>query len=276
MTAAKSPAIDEHGIIQEGPYAGRPLSDVLEYAQTLEQAIAGEGTPPARPPAGQPPTPTPAQRLQNDANNRVDPAQLFTWRQFEEQDLESFLSTVTDYEKYKAKIDKILENMHPMQRAQRGMHKRVYEMVKLEDPEVAARFYAKPEDPPPPPAEGDEPPVTEEPSAAPPAAPPTPQGATPPAPPEPPRRPTPPVSAPTGGRRPPTTPRTPTLKVPAGYEDKVANFARHAGYESAEKYLEELQKGGMTQDRLEDTLTRRTAGTSTARSSVYDRQLKRG
>jgi hypothetical protein len=125
------PDIDEHGVIRDGPFAGLKAEEVFEFAERAASTQERErvDAPPST-------TKTPADALKAASAARTDPMNQFTFTQFERIDEEDFSKTVPDYDKYREKIANVKKTMSAEQRAQRGVHKFIYQNVRMDDPEV--------------------------------------------------------------------------------------------------------------------------------------------
>jgi hypothetical protein len=132
--------VDANGIIQDGPFQGSHVDDLEKYADDLQKAMASQGKP-QTPPQGQQtqqssPPPNPNQTLQNHAAQRVAPLHAVMLGRMEQDDEAEFSRSVSDYATYKDKINKIKEGLTPEARVQRGLHRQLYGMVKLNDDPV--------------------------------------------------------------------------------------------------------------------------------------------
>jgi hypothetical protein len=124
------PDIDEHGIVRSGPFAGLKAEEVFAFAEasaSSRREAEGNNETPAR---------NPAEALKEASSARTDPMNQFTFQQFERIDEENFSKTVPDYDKYKDKIANVKKTMNASQRAQQGVHKFIYQNVRMDDPEV--------------------------------------------------------------------------------------------------------------------------------------------
>jgi len=258
------------GVFKSGRFTGFSVSDVANYAQTLETAARGTTRPQnASPPPQQAQTPppqgaqadSPEARLAAANNARMDPLNFSLIQRLELDDENEFRAQVQDYDKYKARIDDVKKNIPVHARAQRGLHRQIYINVKSSEPEFAEQVFrmeAKTEPPPdggqaetpPPPVPPDRVPVKEHTRSAP-----SPKAVSPTLPPTPASRQT---------QTPPPV-RAPKL-VP---NDKLRKFCRATG-QDVNAYLIRLEDMGKTQADVDEL----NAGPADRRS-VYDRTLAR-
>jgi hypothetical protein len=147
--------VDANGIIQDGPFQGHHIDDLEKYADDLQKAVAtGQPSKPQtqQPPQAPPPT-NPNQTLQNHAAQRVGPLHAVMLGRMEQDDEAEFSRSVNDYDKFKEKINKIKEGLTPEARVQRGLHKQLYGLVKLnDDPATRHAMFGEPLPPTPPPS----------------------------------------------------------------------------------------------------------------------------
>jgi hypothetical protein len=254
-------AVDTEGnITTPGRFQGRSLDEVMNYLDGLEAAVTNPDKPPPAPPNKEPAKePTAAERLAASAANRIDPLQAMTLQRLEQDDEAAFAATVTDYEVYREKINKLKESIAPQYRAQKNLHRTLYINVKSQDESIRRRIYdpveKKVEDPPageeappspgaPPAAAVDPPPARSGPKAAP------------------------PMASPTPGNRPPPKVDEKARKPKLIATDKVRSLCRQLN-QDVDKYLIRLEDQGMSQSDLDTAgqLGKREEG----RKSVYDR-----
>lgn len=255
-------ATDENGVITSGRFQGHKLADVLQYAESLEQAAAVP--PPAEP--ARPATPDPVAALAAHAAERVDTSTALLMQRLEADDEAAFAATVPDYEKYRKQIADIKAQMPPQQRMQKGVHYFVYSMIKAgTDPTVKAAILNTPATPP---AEPEEPAAETpaEPAVPPPAAAPAGRSESVPAPKP---KAVPPAAAPTPSARKAAEPTARKPKLVA--TEKITRQARAFGM-SIEDYLFRLEDQGITQDEI-STAEARTPRNA-RRETVYDRALR--
>lgn len=145
------------GVFTSGPYAGQSVDDVMAYLSNLETAIA-EGREVAARQVEKPKVkPDSRAALEQHASERVDPIMLLTWQRLEQEDEERFASSVPDYATYKEDIDKAKALMHPAQRVQTGLHRRLYLNFRVDkDPDAFTRLVGKAQKEEPSPEETDE------------------------------------------------------------------------------------------------------------------------
>ena len=237
MAGVNVPGIDigEDGIVKSGRFVGYHINDVMQYLEHLEKASA-EGTPAAEPPPP-PPPPDPKATLEARAGARVDNVNQMaqaTALRLEQDDEESFASTVGDYDQWRAKVAEIKKTTNPELRMQKGYHRQVYLFLKSQDPAVARQLLGQP------PLEEPEP---EEPEAEP-EAPPPPVAPPPPAPKA---TPVPPASAKATPAARAAAPATKASKLTA--TPKLAQMAAGMGM-STEAYLLKLEAEGVSQDTI--------------------------
>jgi len=265
------PDIDEHGIVRSGPFAGLKAEEVFEFAaasaaSNRENNANNNNEPPAQ---------TPADKLRAAADARTNPMNQFTFAQFEKIDEDNFSKTVPDYDKYKEKITNVKKTMSPDQRAQQGVHKFIYQNVRMEDPKVQEVIFGTipPPGEKPPTVDDDGNPITPETPPADAAPPPTPEDPKPPAPaPRPAAKPVPPpVAKPTprsAGTPPASSTPKPTLKA----TPKVIALAERYSM-TIDEYLGRLEEQGYTQEQLNNlSLPSSARATPSSRPrSIYDR-----
>lgn len=257
------PDIDEHGIVRSGPFAGLKAEEVFEFAEASaasKREAEGHGQPP--------PARNPAETLSAAAKARTDPMNTFTFAQFERIDEDNFSKTVPDYDKYKEKIANVKKTMTPDQRAQQGVHKFIYQNVRMDDPEVQKVIFGTI----PPPGVVEEPPDAEVPAVSEeeeaPAAPVAPPAkapvakATPKSVPSPVAKPTPRSTA-----APPAVVKS-TLKA----TPKVIALAERYSM-TVDEYLGHLEAQGYTQEQLNNLSLPSSARTNPTNRprSIYDR-----
>jgi hypothetical protein len=257
------PDIDEHGIIRSGPFSGLKAEEVFAFAEAsaASQKESGEGD-------GRPPAPkNPADTLKDAARARTDPMNQFTFAQFERIDEENFSKTVPDYDKYKEKIAAVKKTMSPDQRAQQGVHKFIYQNVRMDDPEVQKVIFGV--IPPPgtePPPDDEVPPVPDEEAEAE-----APDNEPPPPPPKKPvAKPVPsPVAKPTPRA---TVAAKPVAKSALKATPKIIALAERYSM-TVEEYLAHLETSGYTQEQLNNLSLPSSARAqpSSRPRSIYDR-----
>jgi len=253
------PDIDEHGIVRSGPFAGLKAEEVFAFAEaSAASRREAEGEPPA------PAQKTPADALKDAARARTDPMNAFTFSQFERIDEENFSKTVPDYDKYKEKIANVKKTMSPDQRAQQGVHKFIYQNVRMDDPEVQKVIFGV--IPPPEAPQNEEVPEGEEeqPEA------PEPKPETPPAPkpaakavPSPVAKPTPRSAA-----TPAAVAKSSSLKA----TPKIIALAERYSM-TVDEYLSRMEEQGYSQEQLNNLSLPSSARTqpSNRPRSIYDR-----
>jgi hypothetical protein len=243
-------AVDKDGYILDGRFAGRHVSTVVAYAESLENAGGSE---PAKPPQAKP---DPQEALEAHASGRVDAAQQLTALRLEQDDEIAFKEKVgpDETKKYLDQIKTVLKQMPVAQRVTRDIHWAIYVQLKSREPDFSGFAAAKPAEPPPPaepPAESEEPPVEQPPAEEPKA----------------------PVRQPKAA--PPTVPPTPASRSAAPKErkpklqpnEKIRAAAREWGI-PVESYLLQLEDRGITQNDIE----RQSAPKEDQRrKSVFDR-----
>jgi hypothetical protein len=262
------PDIDEHGIVRSGPFAGLKAEEVFAFAEATASSRRESGE------TNEPPAPTPADKLKAAADARTSPMNQFTFAQFEKIDEDNFSRTVPDYDKYKDKILSVKKTMSPDQRAQQGVHKFIYQNVRMEDPEVQKVIFGTipPPGEKPPKVDDDGNPIVPETPPENAAPPPTPEDPKPPAAPRPAPKPVPPpVAKPTprsaGVPAAAATPK-PTLKA----TPKVIALAERYSM-TIDEYLGRLEEQGYTQEQLNNlSLPSSARATPSSRPrSIYDR-----
>jgi len=242
--------IDQNGIIQSGRFSGQHVSNVLQYAQSLEEAMKEGLETPQGPPREA--KPDPGSTLNAHAAPRVDAAQSLIWQRLELDDEAEFARTVPDYEAFKEEINKAKQTIPPVQRIAKGLHKFLYLNVKAQKDEGVQRaLFGKKEEAvsPPAPSKEEAPPIETE-TPPPPSPKPVPVAATP--------TPVSRAAAPTQKERKP--------KLHAS--DKVERSAAASGI-PLEEYLLILEDQGVTQDQID--LASRPASSRPYRSRAYDR-----
>jgi len=248
--------VDENGVITEGRFKGYELSDVLQYAETLEAA----GSPPQKTetPPQQKAEATPEGRLAAANADRLSPIQAQTAMRLEQDDERAFIATgnngrpVADYEKYRKAIEELKKPMPVEGRITQGLHRQLYIVVKGNDNEARGVLF---DVPPPAPPPDEEPVVPEEP---PPAEPPRVQGkAAPPAAPG-----TPAARA----EQPKQRAKPPKLVA----NERIRKFCNHWGL-NVDDYLRRLEAEGRTQAEI-DGMAVSTTNTAKGRL-VYDRPV---
>lgn len=259
--------MDKDGYILEGRFAGKHISTIVTYAQSLEDAIPEEDRP--KPKAK--PT-TPADELERHATGRVDTATALMAKRFLSDDEQSFRATVGEevWKKYGENIGKIAASLAPAQQMQKGIHWAIYIQMRAGDPEFVKSVLAQPKEEEHQEteeekaareareAEGDEeqPPVPEKKAAAPPPPPPV----------KPVPKAAPPTVPPTSrDRTPPPSQKKPKLVA----NEKIIHAARVWGT-TTEAYLLQLEARGVTQAELE---TISIPKEETRRKSVFDRKV---
>jgi len=240
---------DPNSIISEGPFAGLTVQQALDHATAVHAAAEHNQVVPA------PPKPPVVPPVAPNGDN-VDTVTLLTLQRLEQDDETAFASSVADYATYKARIDDIKKNLHPVQRMQKGLHKRLYENLRLEEPGVQDHIYGRP------PAVVEPPPV-EELVVVPPVAvvPPVPVPVVP--------RPAPPTATPTPASRVATPPAPGVRKPKLIATPKVTEAAGVWGM-TVDEYLISLEDRGMTQDELDKGSSPR-ATTQQFGSTAYGR-----
>jgi hypothetical protein len=258
------PDIDEHGIVRSGPFAGLKASEVFEFAEASAASRRESGEEEPRTPAAK----SPADTLKDAARARTDPMNQFTFAQFERIDEDNFSKTVPDYDKYKDKIAAVKKTMSPDQRAQQGVHKFIYQNVRMDDPEVQKVIFGVI---PPPGGETEEenaevpavPEEGEEPAApvAPPAKAPAPKATPKPVPS--------PVAKPTA-RATPVVPAVAKSGLKA--TPKIIALAERYSM-TVDEYLAHLETSGYTQEQLNNLSLPSSARAqpSSRPRSIYDR-----
>jgi hypothetical protein len=258
MAEAQQLVTDQNGFITEGRFAGMHISQLAEYASSLEQHAQSA-------PGEQPPPQTPQQRLAAAGGGRVDNATLLTWQRLEQDDETAFAAQVGDYEEYRKDIEEIKRRMPPEQRVQRGFHEMLYTNVKLQKkPELRKSLYGQAA-----PAVVEETEEGEEQQAeTEPVAPQVPAGRpTSPAPVK-------PKAAPPAAPALKSTPaRTTSAPANRGTKlvatDKVRAFCIRTGME-VDAYLKDMASRGMTQDDLDRISAPRSAAAQNRPRSIYD------
>jgi hypothetical protein len=136
------PVIDKDGYILEGRFAGRHVSTIMQYAQTLEDAIPE--TERSKTPPGEKLSPDAA--LERAAAGRVDAATLLTANRFRSDDEAEFRAKVgeEDFTKYSEQIRRIVSGMQPSQQMAKGIHWMVYVQLRAADPEFEKALLTKP------------------------------------------------------------------------------------------------------------------------------------
>lgn len=260
--------VNEEGIVQDGPWKGYKLDDVLEFAQNA--SVAQQETPPASTPPGNttPATPPaqPRNTLAEGAAVRVDRVAGLLAIQRIEEDERAFAATVPDYDAavpgidppktYRQVIAESKKTVALEYQMQPGFHQKAYLLIKS-DKDPAFRSRALGIEPPAAPQET--PPAGEVPPAA---------ASTPPAPATPTPRAVPPaVSAPTPGARAaaPTGERKPKLVA----TDKVKKYCKAFG-KDVDAYLMEVEDRGLTQSDLDRFAVGAGPTRPQGRKSVFD------
>jgi hypothetical protein len=258
--------VDANGIIQDGPFQGSHIDDLEKYTTDLQAHIVAQApkgqTPPQAPQQHQQQPPqNPNQTLQNHAAQRVAPLHAVMLGRMEQDDEAEFSRTVQDYAKFKEKIDKIKEGLTAEARVQKGLHKQLYGLVKLnDDPATRHAMFGEPLPPTQPPSGND--PATVDPNE-------TPQGGEKKEENQQPHeqrtqedlikqvaKPAGPATAPpAGGRHNPNkdTPKTPKLKA----TDKLEKAAKALG-KPLNDYLLALEAEGVTQDMIDSANVRKS------------------
>jgi len=253
---------DADGVVTSGRFKGHKLSDVLEYAQSLEAAVG----PPEPVAAAAAPKADPAAALAAHAVGRVDNSTLLMMQRLEADDEAAFAATVTDYDKYRDEVTKMKQTMTPDQRVQKGVHYFVYSMIKAgTDPATKAVIMGQA--PPVAPVEAPPAPPAEEPPAAPPPVVAAPVSVSAPAPVKP--KAVPPSAAATPAARKAAEPVARKPKLVA--TDKLKRQASAFGV-AVEEYLLRLEDQGITQEEITASETRTSR--NNRRETVYDRALR--
>jgi hypothetical protein len=244
--------MDVTEVIADGPFAGLTIQQMMDHANAVQAALEQGNTPPTPPTPPSTPPQTPEQRLAAHAENRVDQATLLTWQRLEQDDEAAFAAITPDYDTYRAKINEAKDKLPVHFRITRGLHKRLYEDQRVNDPAVQAAIYGRPAPEVPPvviPPVAGAPPVVPPPAVRPQAAPP---GAAP---------------TPAGRAPEPDAATQPKLVANA----KIEAAARAAGL-STNDYLLALEARGVTQDELTRSSLPVSSSPTALRSNAYDRK----
>lgn len=268
MANEPAAAVNMDAIITDGPMAGLTVGQALDYATALKAATEAGTAAPARPtPAAAPPAPGAV--LERHAGDRVDQVTMATWLRLEQDDEAQFAAGVPDYDTYREKIAEAKKQMPPEMRISRGLHKRLYENFRLDDPAMQAHIYGRPAPAPAPaPAPTEE--VVDDGTAPPPPPAPTPTpAARPPAPPQP--RAVPPAAAPTPSARSTPAPagntRVPKLRASAKIESAAAAYGL-----TVNDYLIALEDRGVTQEAIDLGSVAASTSSTSPRSNAYERK----
>jgi hypothetical protein len=263
MAAVRQQDIDKDtGMVTAGPYAGHHIDEVLEFLETRAAQAA------TKPAAAEPVIPaaekTPEQLLDEKVTERTGGLTASIEAQnarFEQDDEAAFSATVPDYDTVfrdtkktvRALVNQLKQSMHPTQRIQKGIHRQLYMMVKMQDPDTQARIFNQP------PAEP-EVVAGEQAEPAPPEEPVVP--ATPP-------KPKPVAAVPTPASR-AATPAAAKKGPKLVGNHKTEAAARAMGFEH-NAYLLKLEENGTSQEQLDAMTINRKAGQPGRRTTVFDR-----
>lgn len=142
------PKVDADGYILEGRFAGRHISTILQYAESLESAFPEDGKPPKEPPAVKPPT-GPDAELERHAAGRVDAAALLTAQRFRADDEAAFREKIgpDEWKKVEKSVKDVVDKLPVDQWLVRGIHWTVYVQLKAHEPEFESRLLGKGEPP---------------------------------------------------------------------------------------------------------------------------------
>ena len=243
--------IDANGFYVSGRFAGKHVDVVAQYAANLEDAMPKE-SPGDKPPEETPPQPkSPEELLADHAKGRAGAAELLTAERFRSDDEAAFRLKIgaEEFAKHGKTVTDVVSKMPLPQQMVKDVHWMVFVQLRSSDPEFQKRFLgaAEPAPAPPPPEEAPEG-ETEEERAAQPATEAVVEPPAAPPPPFPTPKATPPTAAPTPANR-SSKPISPRPKLVAN--DKIKRAAREWGI-PVEEYLLRLEKGGVTQDSLEN------------------------
>lgn len=269
--------IDKDGYYLDGRFAGKHVSVVAQYAESLEDAATGKGKAPTKLEEKK----TPEGELERHAVGRVDAATAAAVQRMLGDDEADFRAKVGEerWGKVKTDIQNILKTMPPQTLMTKGIHWTIYLQLVARDPEVEARILGKAEKKETPPTETPEQKEAREAAEAEAAekqkadeiaaaeaklaalrgqAPPVPGGP----------KAAPPTVPPTGGRSSGGAKERKPKLVP---NDKIRRSAREWGV-PVEKMLLDMEDRGVTQDQI-DTMS--VPKEETRRKTVFDRATAR-
>ena len=151
MADQQGPATDANGYITSGRFAGHHVSNLAQYAESLENAVQGDPpTPPTastEQPADSAQQASPQDRLAAHSGTRISSINDAASTRLEADDEAEFRKELSDhgvnYDDWKEKVDIIKNGMNGQMRVQKGVHRLIYTQLRSQEPDSFARLHGQ-------------------------------------------------------------------------------------------------------------------------------------